>query len=237
MLNTWVDLVWSTCLKISSPKPGPNSIPSLCCSTPIWWRSSKCSQWCHLWCSWWRREFCVILGHSAHPPVRSQARIGGSLTMRLPIRTMCHLFNTIPSNWAQHFFPQYFPISFTTSWKLRIRRPCKWTLFAGRNLVRSADALPGPGGNENIFLMESQELTTKNKISGELARSDLDAMEKDARHAMFSHNHLFKIAVREFWRQARDAVHQALKESSERRSDDARNSGCPESRWGTNGRK
>ena len=51
--------------------------------------------------------------------------------------------------------------------------------------------------------------------SEELARSELDAMERDARHALFCQHHQFQIAVREYQRQARDAVNQAVQESSE----------------------
>ena len=69
-------------------------------------------------------------------PVRSQARIGWSLTIRLQIRIMCHRFNTFFTSWAQHFFLQYPQISFTTLWKVRISRLFMWYFFAGANLVQ-----------------------------------------------------------------------------------------------------
>ena len=53
-------------------------------------------------------------------------------------------------------------------------------------------------------------------MSEEWVRSELEAMERDARYALFCQNHPFQIAVREYQRQARDAVSQAVQESSER---------------------
>ena len=80
----------------------------------------------------------------------------------------------------------------------------------------SADALYGPGGYENVTLrMESQESSTRKRISEELVRSALEAMERDARHASLNQNHQFQTAVREYQRQARDAVSHAVRESSE----------------------
>ena len=54
-----------------------------------------------------------------------------------------------------------------------------------------------------------------NKISEKMARSEFEAMERDARYALFYQDQQFKIAVRRFQRQARDAVNQAVRESSE----------------------
>ena len=80
----------------------------------------------------------------------------------------------------------------------------------------NADALYGPGMYENITLrMECQELSVRNRIAEDLARSELDNMERDARFfRFFFHNKQLKVAVREYRRQARDAVNQAVRESS-----------------------
>ena len=79
----------------------------------------------------------------------------------------------------------------------------------------NAVALYGPGGYENITSgMDSQELSIRNSISADVARSELEAMERDARYALFYQDQQFKIAVWEYLRQARDAVSQAVKESS-----------------------
>ena len=48
-----------------------------------------------------------------------------------------------------------------------------------------------------------------------MARSELEAMESYVRYALFYQDQHFKITVREYRRQARDAVSQALRESSE----------------------
>ena len=48
-----------------------------------------------------------------------------------------------------------------------------------------------------------------------LARSELEAMERDARYALSYQHHQFQIEVPEDRRQARDAVSQAVQESSE----------------------
>ena len=57
--------------------------------------------------------------------------------------------------------------------------------------------------------MESRERSIRHRISEELARSELETMETDARFASFN------IAVREYQRQSRDAVNQVVQESSE----------------------
>ena len=85
-----------------------------------------------------------------------------------------------------------------------------------RRGVTGADALYGPGGYVNITLrMESQELSIRNRISEDMARSELEVMERDARCALFFQDQQFKIAVRQYQRQLRDAVNQAVRESSE----------------------
>ena len=59
-----------------------------------------------------------------------------------------------------------------------------------------ADAPYGPGGFDNITLrMESQALSIRNKISEERARSEKEAMERDARHELLYQDHHFKVVV------------------------------------------
>ena len=52
-------------------------------------------------------------------------------------------------------------------------------------------------------------------LSAGRARSELEAMEKDARYALFYRDHQFQIAVREDQRQTRDVVSQTVQESPE----------------------
>ena len=104
---------------------------------------------------------------------------------------------------------------FLTQWKSRIRRLGTWK-SAGRWQPRAEDALCGPGGCENIIpTKESLELSIRNRISEELTRSELGAMERDARLALFYQDQQNRIAVHEHHRQARGAVNQAVRESSE----------------------
>ena len=57
---------------------------------------------------------------------------------------------------------------------------------ASREQPHAEDALYGPGGYENITLrMESRELSMGNRISEDVARSELEAMERDARFSLF----------------------------------------------------
>ena len=50
----------------------------------------------------------------------------------------------------------------------------------------NADALCGSGGHDKIiFGMASQELSIINRISEDVARSELEAMERDVRYAFF----------------------------------------------------
>ena len=51
-------------------------------------------------------------------------------------------------------------------------------------------------------------------MSEDVARSELKAMERDARSVLFYQDQQFNIAVREYQRQARDVVNQVVKESS-----------------------
>ena len=88
-----------------------------------------------------------------------------------------------------------------------------WNLLAEGNF--GADVLFGLGGFENIVLsLESQELSIGNKISAEGAHSEFEAAEIDARYALLYVGHQFKIVVRDYQRQTRDAVHQAVRGSS-----------------------
>ena len=50
----------------------------------------------------------------------------------------------------------------------------------------NAVALHGPGGFENIILItDSQKLSVRNRMSEDVARSELEAMERDARFVFF----------------------------------------------------
>ena len=63
---------------------------------------------------------------------------------------------------------------------MEITKPTTRQMESVRREEPSADALCGPGGYENIILrMESPELSIRNRISEELARSELEAMERD----------------------------------------------------------
>ena len=80
----------------------------------------------------------------------------------------------------------------------------------------NADALYGAGRCENIILrIESQECSIRSRVSEEMARSEFGAMERDVRYALFYQDQQFKIAVGEYQRRERDAVYQAVTESSE----------------------
>ena len=66
---------------------------------------------------------------------------------------------------------------------MEITNPATTQLESGRRKVPGADALYGPGGYENIDLGNRiSGLTTCKRISEEWARSQREAMEKDARH-------------------------------------------------------
>ena len=78
-----------------------------------------------------------------------------------------------------------------------------------------AHALCTSGGHDNFALrMESQGLSIR-KNAKAMARSELEATERDARCALFFQDQLFKIAVRGYQILARDAVNQAVTESAE----------------------
>ena len=84
---------------------------------------------------------------------------------------------------------------------------------SGRQL--NAHALSGWGDYENILQNGiSGFLRIRNRISEDVARSELEAMERDARYALFCQDQWFKIALWDYQRQARDAVNHAVRESS-----------------------
>ena len=64
--------------------------------------------------------------------------------------------------------------------------------------------------------MESQEPSIRNRISEDVARSELQAMERDPLHALLNQDQKFKIVVGEYQRHARDVVNQFVKESSDK---------------------
>ena len=72
-----------------------------------------------------------------------------------------------------------------------------------------------PCGRTTHLRMEVRELNTRNRMSEEMARSEHEAMEKDARCALFHQKKHFQSAVREYQRQATDAANRAVQESSE----------------------
>ena len=75
-----------------------------------------------------------------------------------------------------------------------------------------AEAINGPGGYEHVLLrMEAQEIAERHKISEEMARAELESMQREARHAFFRQNHQFQ----EHQRHAREAFCRAVRESSE----------------------
>ena len=64
------------------------------------------------------------------------------------------------------------------------------------DLMEATNPLYRPGGYENVILrMESQELSTRKRMSEHVARSELEAMDRDARCALLNQNHQFQIAV------------------------------------------
>ena len=64
---------------------------------------------------------------------------------------------------------------------VEITNPPAMQLESARKGEPNADALYGPGRYENIILgMESREFSTRNTISEKMARSELEATEKDA---------------------------------------------------------
>ena len=62
-----------------------------------------------------------------------------------------------------------------------------------------------------ISRMESQEVCIRNTISEELARSEIEAMERDARLALFYQDQQFNIAVREHRQQGRGRIYRKLR--------------------------
>ena len=89
-----------------------------------------------------------------------------------------------------------------------------------------------------ISRTESPDLSIRNRFSYDVARSELESMERDARYALFFLDQQIKIEVREYQRQARDTVCQAVQESSESYEDMMMREFLrySESIWRTNGR-
>ena len=117
-----------------------------------------------------------------------------------------HWSNSLPSTSFNTFQISFLTLEITNPTTVQVER-------ASRKQPHSADALYGPGRYEKILRMESQELGISNRISEEVARSELETMERDARFALFCYDQKFKIAVWEHQRQAREAVNQAVQDS------------------------
>ena len=87
---------------------------------------------------------------------------------------------------SQHF--RYLQISFTTLWQLRIRRPCKWNLFAGGNSV-------------HMHCLDQEDMKS---IFSEILRNSA-ANSKSWRKTLVTclccQNQQFQVAVREYLRQ------------------------------------
>ena len=78
-------------------------------------------------------------------------------------------------------------------------------------IVRSGqpdvEALYRPGGYDDVLLrMEAQELRGWQRISEEIARSELESMEREARRSFFYQAHQLR-------RQGREALSRAARES------------------------
>ena len=85
-----------------------------------------------------------------------------------------------------------------------------------------ADALYGPGGCENIISrMKSQDQVPEKEFLKKWHAAN-PKLWRDARYASSYQNHQIPIAVREHERLGRDAVSQAVQETSESWEEDAR---------------
>ena len=70
-----------------------------------------------------------------------------------------------------------------------------------------ADVVCGPGGYEHAMSrLEAQELSCSHRILEEVARNELEAMEREARHALFYQDHHFRFPVEEHQRSIREAL-------------------------------
>ena len=79
---------------------------------------------------------------------------------------------------------------------VEITNPPTMQVESVRREESESDALYARGGYEHIMLrMESHELSSRNRISEEMARTEFEVMEKDARYAFFFQNYKFQIAV------------------------------------------
>ena len=96
----------------------------------------------------------------------------------------------------------------------QVKTQCRSTVWTGRKTLSG-----------------ERDSSTRNRISEEMARSELEAMEKNSSFRVICwQNQQFQIAVREYQRQARDAFRNFWS------SDDARKSKCQNSKWRTNWR-
>ena len=79
-----------------------------------------------------------------------------------------------------------------------------------------ACSLYEPRGHENVILrIETREFCTNNRISEEAVLNEIGAMQRDARSTLFLQSQRFQSAIRELQSRAREAVNQAVHESSE----------------------
>ena len=96
-----------------------------------------------------------------------------------------------------------------------MRQLCKWNLPAGR--IQCRHALYGPAGHESIiWRMESQELSIRNGISEELARSEFPSYGKRRLLCVVLSRSAVQSRSPRIQRQAGDAVNQAVREASEK---------------------
>ena len=76
-----------------------------------------------------------------------------------------------------------------------------------RSGQHGAEALLGPGGCDDVILrMEAQELRGWHRMSEEMARSELESMEREARRSLFYQAHQLR-------RQGREALSRTARES------------------------
>ena len=69
---------------------------------------------------------------------------------------------------------------------MEITNPTTLQVESASRRQPNADALCGSGGHDNIiFRMASQYLSIRNRISEDVARSELEAMERDDRYSFF----------------------------------------------------
>ena len=88
---------------------------------------------------------------------------------------------------------------------------------AGSGRPDANTLLFGAGGHEHVLpKIEVNELRRASRITRRVAHTEKSAMEQNTRLALFHQNEQFQLAVREHQRRARDAVSQAVLDSSDR---------------------